>query len=86
LHLKRRNFGTWCGHLHKKRLQWAKGVEGAQVVNPTPFNLRDHQDKAIAILVMSIKDELFPCIANVDDPNEVWNILKNLYDAHNSTP
>jgi hypothetical protein len=54
------------------------------VVNPTPFNFKDHQDKAMAILVMSIKDELFPYIANVDDPKEVWNILKNLYDSHNS--
>jgi hypothetical protein len=53
-------------------------------VNPTPFNFKDHQDKAMAVLVMSIKDELFPYIANVDDPKEVWNILKNLYDSHNS--
>lgn len=52
---------------------------------PTPFNLRDHQDKAMAILVMRMKEELFPYIANVDDPKEVWNMLKNLYDSHNST-
>jgi hypothetical protein len=29
---------------------------------------------------MSIKHELFPYIANVDDPKEVWNMLKILYD------
>lgn len=34
----------------------------------------------MAILVMSIKHELFPYIANVDDPKEVWNMLKILYD------
>jgi hypothetical protein len=36
-----------------------KGAEGAQVVNPTPFNFRAHQDKAMAILVMSIKMSCF---------------------------
>ncbi len=45
-----------------------QGVEGVQVLNTSPLNLKDRQDKTISILVMNTKDEIILYITYVDDP------------------
>jgi hypothetical protein len=35
----------------------------------------------MAIINLSIKDDIIPHIFHLDSPKEVWNILKKLYES-----
>ncbi len=37
--------------------------------------------KALVIINLSIKDEVVPHISYLDNPHEVWIVLKDLYES-----
>jgi len=39
------------------------------------------QSWALAIINLSIKDDIIPHIFHLNSPKEVWNILKKLYES-----
>jgi hypothetical protein len=38
------------------------------------------QMRALAIINLSVKDEIIPHISHLDNPHEVWIVLKELYE------
>jgi hypothetical protein len=47
-------------------------LKGGQVTN-TMTTKRKY--KALAIIIISIKDYLIPYVANMEDPQTCWNVL-----------
>jgi hypothetical protein len=50
-----------------------------EVVDPKV--IKNRKDKALAIIIMSIKDELIPYIANVQELNTCWENLTKLFES-----
>jgi DNA/RNA endonuclease G (NUC1) len=48
-------------------------------------DLQSQKDKVMDIIIMFIKDDLIPYVANVVGPKECWKILKDLYESQNAT-
>jgi hypothetical protein len=56
-------------------------VEVQQIKDATL--LRSIKDKALTILIISIKDNLIPIMEDLLDPTKIWRVLKNLFESHN---
>lgn len=59
----------------------------AEVINIVNIMASQQHDKykAMAVLIMSIKDNIIHHIANFDDPTQAWQALHNLFDNKNAT-
>ncbi len=45
----------------------------------------DKKNQAIAIMLMSVKDDVISYIIDKDDPSRCWTTLQNLFETKNIT-
>ena len=53
-----------------------------KLVVQAPIQYTDRQrNRAWSLLCLSVRDEVVPHIADIEDPEQVWRTLKSLYES-----
>jgi len=74
-----------CSKILTTNAQKESKVEESSKNEKDQVTLKTKKEEAITILIMAIKDSLLLTIGKIIELQELWNMLKNIFERHNAT-